>query len=129
MKPLSRKKHIEQIGIDIRQSGYQEEMKAYMEILKEEIKITQRFLHECSAGERKFERLIEEEFSNEQKALAKENGTPAEFALEIYKLVPHTISMDEADTAIQKYRCEFHDAGSNSKENTVDRPRGKQPIQ
>jgi hypothetical protein len=42
-----------------------------------------------------------------QKRLAKKHGTPAEFAVAVYKAVPGFISMDEARMAIEKYNREW----------------------
>lgn len=45
--------------------------------------------------------------NNGQEALAKKHGTPAEFAVAIYKAVPADISMDEARDAVARYQVEW----------------------
>jgi len=58
----------------------------------------------------KLKKLIEAEFTPGQRKLVKKSGTPADFALAVYAACPNEISMDEAETAIQKYRREFNAA-------------------
>jgi len=41
--------------------------------------------------------------SKAQKKLAKKHGTPAQFAVAVYRAVPGFISMDEARAAVEKY--------------------------
>lgn len=48
--------------------------------------------------------------SKQQRVLAKKHGTPAEFAVAVYKAVPGDISMDEARLAVAKYQREWDDA-------------------
>ena len=55
--------------------------------------------------------LIMEGISERQKELIAKHGTPAGFAQSCYELVPGTISMDEAKTAIEKYQAEWDAAG------------------
>ena len=50
-------------------------------------------------------------FTPAQEALRKNHGTPAQFAVSVYKAVPCDISMDEARTAIVKYCKEWNKAG------------------
>lgn len=50
-----------------------------------------------------------------QRKLAKKHGTPAEFAVAVYKYVPGDISMDEVRVALEKYNQEREAAGPRSK--------------
>jgi hypothetical protein len=47
-----------------------------------------------------------------QRELAKKHGTPAQFAVSVYKTVPEFCSMDEAHAAITKYSREWKLAGA-----------------
>ena len=51
-----------------------------------------------------------EVLSKKQLRLKLKHGTPAEFAVAIYKCVPGDISMDEARAAIDKYNREWLEA-------------------
>jgi hypothetical protein len=51
----------------------------------------------------------------QQRKLAKKHGTPAEFAVAVYKCVPGDISMDEARAAVEKYNREWDTAGQRPK--------------
>lgn len=55
--------------------------------------------------------LILDGLSEQQKVLMAKHGTPAGFAIACYELVPGTISMDEARTAVEKYQREWDAAG------------------
>lgn len=55
----------------------------------------------------RIKKLVLEQFTPGQRALALTHGTPAEFAIACYQCVPGEISMDEAEIAAQKYRREF----------------------
>lgn len=50
-----------------------------------------------------------------QRLLAKEHGTPDEFARGCYAAVPSFIGMDEAAVAVQKYQTEWDRAGKDAK--------------
>jgi len=54
---------------------------------------------------------LQSAFTPAQKKLAKQHGTPAQFATDVYKCVPGDISMDEARAAIKKYNREWSAAG------------------
>jgi len=54
-------------------------------------------------------------WTGKQVALAKKHGTPAEFAVAVYKCVPGDISMDEARAAIEKYNTEWDAAGKRTR--------------
>ncbi len=56
-----------------------------------------------------------------QQELAKLHGTPAEFAVGVYKCVPAMCSMDEAKAAVAAYEEEWAVAG----EAKPDRKKGK----
>ena len=58
---------------------------------------------------RPLQRLV---LSPRARALAKQHGTPAEFAVACYEAVPAFVSMDEAAAAIAKYNREW-DAAQN----------------
>jgi len=49
--------------------------------------------------------------SPKQQRLERKHGTPAEFAVLVYKSVPGMISMDEARDAVDKYNREWEAAG------------------
>lgn len=49
-------------------------------------------------------------FSEGQKRLKEDHGTPAEFAVNCYRCVPEFISMEEAQRAIQQYQREWNEA-------------------
>jgi len=51
-------------------------------------------------------------FTQAQEALRQKHGTPAEFAVAVYKIVPRDISMDEARAAVDKYTREWTEAGT-----------------
>jgi len=59
------------------------------------------------APELKRQRLLMQQFTPGQRALVKQHGTPADFAIACYLCVPSYISFDEAEAASQKYRREF----------------------
>lgn len=48
--------------------------------------------------------------SENQKRLAKDHGTPAEFARAVWRAVPEFLSWGEAEAAIRKYGNEWSDA-------------------
>ena len=50
--------------------------------------------------------------SKKQKELKKKHGTPKEFSVACYKAVPDFISIEEADTGIEKYNNEWIKAGA-----------------
>jgi len=56
-------------------------------------------------------RRILPELTRKQRQLAKKHGTPAEFAVAVYKSVPGDLSMDEAREAVEKYNAEWASAG------------------
>jgi hypothetical protein len=47
-------------------------------------------------------------WSAKQRELAAKHGTPAQFAVAVYKTVPEFISMDEARVEIEKYNREWN---------------------
>jgi hypothetical protein len=47
----------------------------------------------------------------DQRRLANKHGTPAEFAVAVYKCVPGDISMAEARAAVNEYNVEWAEAG------------------
>lgn len=51
--------------------------------------------------------LLDFGFSNGQRDLAAKHGTPAEFAVAVYKAVPEFISMDEAHIAVDRYQLQW----------------------
>lgn len=54
--------------------------------------------------------------TTKQAELAKDHGTPAQFAVATYQAVPGTISMDEAREAVEKYSYEWKLAGMTESE-------------
>lgn len=58
----------------------------------------------------KWKRIVSVGYTRRQVALMKKHGTPAEFAVAVYKCVPGDISMDEARAAIEKYNREWEEA-------------------
>jgi len=44
-----------------------------------------------------------------QRKLSRKHGTPAEFAISVYKCVPGDISMDQARAAVDKYCREWNE--------------------
>ncbi len=57
------------------------------------------------------QRIQEIGMTRAQRKLVKKHGTPAEFAVAVYKAVPGDISMDEARDAVKKYNREWAAAG------------------
>lgn len=57
------------------------------------------------------QQFVISQLTRKQRKLRRRHGTPAEFAVGVYKAVPSDISMDEARVAVAKYQLEWDSAG------------------